>query len=101
MATRNLECTGNACLDWRAFAGDCGVRRGRRGGSNARSGSHGSASSTGADSSANYGPNATARTGGDATACAGGNAAARPGGNAGTRPGGNCCAHTDAAEDYS
>jgi hypothetical protein len=49
MATRNLESIGNVGPVWRAFAGDCGLRRGRRGGNSDTGGSHRGAS-TGTDS---------------------------------------------------
>ena len=40
MATRNLESVGNVGLIWRAFAGDCGLRRGRRGADSGARGTH-------------------------------------------------------------
>lgn len=44
MATRNLESIDNVGPDWRAFAGDCGLRRGRRGGNSDTRGDHRGAS---------------------------------------------------------
>ena len=40
MATRNLESIGNVGPVWRAFAGDCGLRRGRRGADSGALGTH-------------------------------------------------------------